>query len=370
MRIGVDARLYYYQPAGIGLYTSRLLDALASIEGQNGQNDYVVLQSRKDRSSLATGSLFHRRSLWTPPHHRWEQVTLPLELAPLGLDLLHSPDFIPPFRWRGRSVITVMDLAFLRFPQLLTDESRRYYGQIGRAVTRADAILAISQSTKNDLMDLLNAPAGKITVTHLAADPDCRPVTDPAPLQAMRRTYGLPARYLLFVGTLEPRKDLPTLLRAFASLGSAGQDLCLAVAGRPGWLYEQVYELAASLRLGDRVRFLGGVPAADLPALYSGARLFVLPSLYEGFGMPLLEAMACGAPVVCANTSSLPEIAGDAALLFPPGDEAALAQAITTLLLDDGLRRRLSERGLARAARFSWEATARQTLAVYASLAG
>jgi glycosyltransferase involved in cell wall biosynthesis len=259
----------------------------------------------------------------------------------------------------------VMDLAFLRFPHLLTDESRRYYGQVGRAVSRAGAILAISQSTKDDLISLLNVPEGKITVTHLAADPACRTVTDPARLEAVRRAYGLPAGYVLFVGTLEPRKDLPTLLRAFASLGPAAKDICLAIAGRPGWLHEPVYELARTLRLGDRVRFLGGVPAGDLPALYSGARLFVLPSLYEGFGMPVLEAMACGAPVVCADSSSLPEIAGGAALLFPPGDEAALAQAITRLLVDSGLRRQLAERGLVQAARFSWAETARRTLAVY-----
>jgi glycosyltransferase involved in cell wall biosynthesis len=263
----------------------------------------------------------------------------------------------------------VMDLAFLRFPHVLTDESRRYYGQIRRAVTRADAILAISQSTKNDLVDLLNVPSSKITVTHLAADPACRPVTEAARLEAVRHNYGLPDGYLLFVGTLEPRKDLPTLLRAFASLGPAAKDICLVLAGRPGWLYEQVYDLARTLKLGDRVRFLGAVPADDLPTLYSGARLFVLPSLYEGFGMPVLEAMACGAPVVCANTSSLPEIAGDAALLVPPGDEAALAQAMATILSDGDLRRQLTQRGFARAARFSWEATARQTLAVYAGLA-
>ena len=369
MRIGVDARLYYYQPAGIGLYTARLLTALAALDRAGSQNDYVVLQSRKDSTTIAAGPRFHRRSLWTPPHHRWEQSILPLELAPLGLDLLHSPDFIPPFRWHGRSIITVMDLAFLRFPHLLTDESRRYYGQVSRAIERADAILAISQSTRNDLVTMLNAPAAKITVTHLAADPACRPVTEPARLDAVRHRYGLAAGYVLFVGTLEPRKDLPTLLRAFASLGPAAKGICLAIAGRPGWLYEQVHELVESLGLGDRVRFLGGVDAADLPALYTGARLFVLPSLYEGFGMPVLEAMACGAPVVCANTSSLPEIAGDAALLFPPGDEAALAQAITSLLVDSELSGRLRRRGFTQAARFSWDTTARQTLAVYSGLA-
>ena len=252
MRIGMDARLLYYQPAGIGLYTRRLLEGL---EAADAGNDYVVLQSRKDGSRLARGARFSRRPLWTPPHHRLEQWSLPLELAPLGLDLLHSPDFIPPFRWRGRSVITVMDLAFLRFPHLLTGESRRYYGQVRQAVERADAILAISYSTGSDLVDLLQAPATKITVTHLAAGAEFRPVRDAATMAALRRKYGLDGDYLLFVGTIEPRKDLPTLLRAFQRVRASASGLKLAIAGRPGWLYQQVYDTAARAGVGRRGAF-------------------------------------------------------------------------------------------------------------------
>ena len=365
MRIGMDARLLHYQPAGIGLYTQRLLEALETVDQTN---DYFVLQSRKDVATLARGPRFRRQSLWTPPHHRLEQWTLPLELAPLGLDLLHSPDFIPPLRWRGRSVITVMDLAFLRYPYLLTEESRRYYGQVGRAVARADAILAISQATRSDLVELLGAPEDKITVTYLAADARFRRVDDPAALAAVRRKHGLDGDYLLFVGTLEPRKDLPTLLRAFGRIRPGFPGLTLAMAGRPGWLCDEVYATARELGLEQAARFLGGVAPDDLAALYSGATAFVLPSLYEGFGMPVLESMACGTAVVCSNTSSLPEVAGDAALLFPPGDVDALAEALQRVITDETLRGELSRRGLARVARFSWADTARRTLAVYESL--
>lgn len=361
----MDARLLHYQPAGIGLYTQRLL---AALENLDAANDYVILQSRKDATRLDRGPRSSRRSLWTPPHHWLEQWTLPLELAPLDLDLLHSPDFVPPLRWRGLSVITVMDLAFLRFPHLLTEESRRYYGQVGQAVRRADAILAISEHTRKDLVDLLDAPEDKITVTHLAADDSFTPVTDASRLAAVRSTYSLDRPFLLFVGTVEPRKDLPTLLRAFGRLLAALPELLLAIAGRPGWLSEQVYETASALGLGDSARFLGGVPAQDLPALYSAATAFVLPSLYEGFGMPVLEAMACGTPVVCSNAGSLPEVAGDAALLFPPGDDEALARALDSILSDSALRTELARRGAVQAKRFSWLETARRTLAAYRSL--
>jgi len=365
IRIGIDARLYYYQPAGIGLYTKRLLEALAALDDANL---YVVLQSRKENSALVRAPNLQPWPLWTPPHHRLEQVTLPLELARLSLDLLHSPDFIPPFRWRGPVVITVMDLAFLRYPYLLTTDSLRYYGQIQRAVRRAQAILAISHSTRQDLIDLLAVPPEKVTVTHLAAGPEFQPVTEADRLAAVRQTYGLPQDFVLFVGTIEPRKNLKTLLQAWTLLPGDLSHYRLVIAGRKGWLHEEVFRLMNSLHLNDAVRFIGAVRPEDLPALYSAARLFVLPSLYEGFGLPVLEAMACGTPVVCSNTSSLPEVAGDAALLVSPDDPVAMAQAIAQALTDETLRAQLVERGLKRAAAFSWSITARQTLEVYRTL--
>jgi glycosyltransferase involved in cell wall biosynthesis len=258
-------------------------------------------------------------------------------------------------------------------------------------VLRADAILAISHSTKHDLMTLLGVPSEKITVTHLAPDPSFRPVTDESRLAQARSAYGLAGQFILFVGTIEPRKNLVTLLKAFSMLlrtirneenaipssGSRqpeGADserqlrppaVQLAIAGRKGWLHQEVFDVADDLNLSDSVRFLGGVNAADLPALYSAARLLVMPSLYEGFGLPVLESMACGTAVVCSNTSSLPEVAGDAALLVAPDDAPGLADAMRRILTDDSLRGDLIQRGLRRAAQFSWTTTAQQTLAVY-----
>ncbi|MBM3136230.1 MAG: glycosyltransferase family 4 protein, partial [Chloroflexi bacterium] len=315
MRIALDARLLYYQQAGIAQYTQRLLTALAEIDHEN---EYVVLQSRKDRRRLVSAANFRRHPLWTPPHHRLEQLTLPLELAPLRLDVLHSPDFIPPLRRNCRAVITVHDLAFLLFPGLLTTESQRYYGQIRQAVHSAEAIIAVSASTKRDLIAHTAAPAAKITVVYEAAGPAFRPVTDAAALAAVRQKYGLPPGFVLFIGTIEPRKNLPTLLQAWAQTrhSSLVTRHSLVIGGKPGWLYEET--IAQARELGTAVQFIGGVLPEDLPALYSAARLFVLPSVYEGFGLPVLEAMACGTPVVCSNASSLPEVAGDAALLVEP----------------------------------------------------
>jgi glycosyltransferase involved in cell wall biosynthesis len=372
MRIGLDARLLYYQQAGIAQYTQRLLTALAEIDHQN---DYLVLQSRKDRRRLVGAPNFRRHPLWTPPHHRWEQLTLPLELAPLRLDVLHAPDFIPPLRRNCRAVITVHDLAFLLFPALLTAESQRYYGQIRRAVHSAEAIIAVSASTKRDLIEHTGAPTDKITVVYEAAGPAFRPVTDATALAAVRQKYDLPEEFVLFVGTIEPRKNLVTLLKAWANViadcaianrKSQIANWTLVIGGKPGWLYEEI--LAQARELGTAVQFIGGVLPEDLPALYSAARLFVLPSLYEGFGLPVLEAMACGTPVVCSRASSLPEVAGDAALLVEPHDVDGLAAALQRALSDEALRRQMIARGLAQAARFSWAKAARETLAVYRTI--
>jgi glycosyltransferase involved in cell wall biosynthesis len=365
MRIGLDARLLYYQQAGIAQYTQRLLTALAEIDHQN---EYVVLQSRKDRRRLVSAPNFRRHPLWTPPHHRLEQLSLPLELAPLRLDVLHAPDFIPPLRRNCRAVITVHDLAFLLFPGLLTAESQRYYGQIRRAVQSAEAIIAVSASTKRDLIAHTAAPTAKITVVYEAAGPAFRPVTDAGVLAAVRQKYGLPQDFVLFVGTIEPRKNLTTLLQAWRTICNLQSAICnpLVIAGKPGWLFEEI--LAQARDLGPAVQFIGRMPPEDLPALYSAARLFVLPSLYEGFGLPVLEAMACGTPVVCSNASSLPEVAGDAALLVEPHDVDGLAAALQRALSDEALRREMIERGLAQAARFSWEKAARETLAVYRTI--
>jgi len=289
----------------------------------------------------------------------------------LGLDLLHTTDFIPPAWGYRRSVITVHDLTFLHYPQFITAESRAYYNrQIAGAVRRADHILADSHATQSDLISMLNVPGEKVTVVHLAADPAFRPMDEDQVMPVVAR-YGLQPGFLLCVGTLEPRKNLPGLLEAYRLLLGVLDDFApLVLVGGRGWLYDEIFERVEALRLGERVRFLHDVPDADLPGLYNAAGLLTTPSFYEGFGLPALEAMACGTPVVVSDRSSLPEIVGQAGRLVNPDDPHDLAQALAQVLTDGSLRERMRALGLERAAQFSWERTARETLAVYRRVLG
>jgi len=363
MRIGVDARIAHYAQGGIRNYVLHLLRALAALDTDT---DYCVLHSRKDRHPPLPGSNFRPVACWTPSHNRLERWALGVEVARLGLDLLHSVDFIPPAFGYRRSVVTVHDLNFLHYPHFLTAESHRYYNrQIEWAVRQADHILADSHATGSDLVSLLDVPPEKVTVVHLAADSAFRPLAE-AQVARIVAQYGLEPGYLLCVGTLEPRKNLPGLLQAYRLLLDAGATTApLVLVGGKGWLYDEVFERVEGLCLNELVRFLHDVPDTDLPGLYNGADVLVTPSFYEGFGLPPLEAMACGTPVVVADRASLPEVVGEAGLLVDPDDPDYIAQALARVLTDAGLQARMRELGLAQAARFTWERTARATLAVY-----
>ncbi len=368
MRIGIDARLIFYQTAGIGQYILRLTEALAEIDHQD---EFVLFQSRKDRSRLVTAANFQRRILWTPSHHRFETTWMSAELLPHHLDVLHSPDFIPPSHTRYPSVITVHDLAFLLYPGFLTPQSARYYGQVDGAARRAHHIIAVSQSTKRDVMRLLGVPDEKVTVIYEAPQPIFRQLDHMEARQHVAAQYSIAGDFVLFVSTIEPRKNLPTLLKAFRRmLDVYHPQVTLAVAGQQGWLTEQVNQTVTELQLGECVRFLGAVPKEELLYLYNAARIYVLPSFYEGFGLPPLEAMACGTPVVVSNSSSLPEVVGDAAQLVDPNDVEAWSVALWRVLSDEGLRAEMCEKGLRRASSFSWQRAARETLGVYRRVAG
>ncbi len=359
MRIGIDARLTYYSQAGISRYIQRLVRELPGLEPAA---DWVVIHSRKDARTLAGG---RRVNAWTPSHHRLERWALGVELVRHRLDLLHSADFIPPQFGAARSVITVHDLNFIHYPQFLTQDALRYYaGQIGWAVGRADHILADSEQTRQDLLELLNVRPDKVTTVHLAADERFRPLDGPLP--ALRQ-HGLAPNYVLFVGTLEPRKNIPTLLAAYRRLlDRQATRAPLVLVGQWGWLASEIPDTIAALDLSSQVRVLDRVTGADeLVELYNGAALFVLPSFYEGFGLPALEAMACGTPVVVSDRGSLPEVVQDAGLVVDPEDADAWADAMARVLGDDALRTDLVERGMRRAEGFSWQETARQTLRVY-----
>ncbi len=367
MRIGIDARLTYYRRAGISQYTVQLVEALSRLELQD---DFVILEGWRAREPIIEHERFESRHVCTPSHHRLEQYFLPLEVAAMRLDLLHSPDFIPPFRARVRSVITVHDLVFLMFPHFLTKESARYYGQIDHAVQRADAVIAVSHATKKDLMQLLGAPEDKIHVIYEAASLLFRPIPRVDLVHRLQGRFGIQGRYLLFVSTNEPRNNVPVLLRDYRQLvDDYGVDARLVLAGEKGWLFDEIFELTTRLGLEDQVLFLGRVTTKELLWLYNAAEALVAPSIYEGFGLTPLEAMACGTPVIVSNVSSLPEIVSDAGLLVDPSDVDALTVAMWRMLDDRELRCTLSQKGLKRAALFSWDKAARETLALYHSLA-
>jgi len=363
-RFGIDARLNAYRQGGISQYTAHLIRALADLDQENA---YVIAHSRKDRRDWAIGPNQHRVNCWTPAHHRWERWALSIELAPLGLDLLHSPDFIPPMGWRFKLVITIHDLAFLMYPQILTAESHRYYThQIQAAVRRADHILVVSEATRTDVIDRLGVSDDRISVTLEAADQRFKPSTADE-VARVRSAHKLPQEYILFVGTLEPRKNIDGLLRAMSAI-KAGP--ALVIAGRRGWLYEDIFKLVDELKLSERTIWLENVADKDLPALYTGASVFCLPSHYEGFGLPALEAMACGTPVVVSGRGSLPEVSGDAGILVNPDDPDSIAEGIRRALEDSELAADLRKRGIERAKSFTWNRMAEQTLAVYRQLVG
>jgi glycosyltransferase involved in cell wall biosynthesis len=364
MRIGVDARLMQHQPAGITRYTRHLLRALAKI---NQRDEFITFQHRRHRTPLIEQANFRRATLFAPVHTHLEQWMLPLELLPFALDLLHSTDFIPPLYTTIPTIITVHDLAFLHWPHFLTKDSAAYYGQIDRAVRHANHIIVPSESTKLDLTAMLGVPPIKISVIPEAADELFVPLPVAETRAEVRAKYHLPESFILFVGTIEPRKNVDGLIRAFHHLRSkyGVNDTALVIAGGSGWLYDETLALIRQLNLEQSVFLVGRVVDEELHKFYVAARCHVHAAHYEGFGLPPLEAMACGTPTIVSNVSSLPEVVGDAALLVDPANWEEIAVAIHRLLSDDLLHAELREKGLQRARHFNWESAARRTMEVY-----
>lgn len=365
MQIGIDARLPYYRMGGISQYVLHLLPALAELDRNNS---YLVFQSRKDeRSYRPDRPNFRRVNVWTPCHHRRERWLLGAEVALRRPDVFHSPDFIPPAFGAGRHVITVHDLNFLYYPEYLTAESRRYYReQIGWAVQRADSISADSEHTRQDLIARLAVPPEKVRTIYLAANPLYRQTPAPEMVAQTLAGYNLPRGFLLFVGTLEPRKNVPVLIEAYARLRREEQvDLPLILVGGKGWLYEEIFATIEKQGIARHVHHLSGVSDEVLAHLYHAAGALALPSHYEGFGLPPLEAMHCGCPVVVSDRASLPEIVGDAGILLPPDDVPAWAEALARALSDSEQRAQMIARGYRQAEQFTWEQTALQTLQLY-----
>ncbi|MDX2160679.1 MAG: glycosyltransferase family 1 protein [bacterium] len=361
IHIGFDARLTHYRIGGISTYIRQMIQVLEQIDHEN---QYTILHSRKMRETLSLR--FKRASLWTPAHHRFERLALGAEIARFSFDILHSTDFIPPLFGAKRRVITVHDLTFLLYPHFLTADSRRYYNaQIHAAVAQADHILTISQASKHDIIDLLHVLPEKITVQGCGVEAAFRPL--PADVVARtRQRFHLPADYLLFVGTIEPRKNLITLAKAYRELLARFPDAPpLALVGRPGWHYDAIRSEIAGIGIEDHLLWRDNIPQEHLPAVYNGALALILPSYYEGFGLPPLEAMACGTVPIVSCRSSLPEVVGSVGLQFQPDDSSALAAALEHILTDSNWRDTMRAHGLERAAQFTWERSAQIALSVY-----
>ncbi len=375
MKIGIDYTPALRQRAGVGRYTRGLVKALAAMDQRN---EYVLLAA-VGGLEMATerswpGGNFRERRVPFSDHFLtilWHRLRLPLPVEFLigRVDVFHSPDFVLPPLWHGHSLVTVHDLSFIRHPECADQGLREYLNQaVPRSVRRADIVLADSQNTKGDMMELLGVDSAKVKVVYAGLDDRFVPIEEEEKRREVRDKYHLDFPFILSLSTLEPRKNQIRLIEAYGFL-SKGKAMPqrLVLAGGKGWLYEEIFRRVEELKLTDRVYFPGFISEEDLPTLYSLADVFVFPSLYEGFGLPPLEAMACGTPVVASDVASLPEVIGEAGILVPPDDVEALASAIEKVLDDAVLRENLIAKGLLQARSFSWERAAKGLLEIYES---
>jgi len=370
MTIYIDVSAAVHQNAGIARYAESLARALLTYHGQEHKFSLFYNRDRQVKP-LAGLEGIPTRTIYAG-YKPWRMAVWLGQLAGIGFnrllsdaELFHATEhLLMPLR-DIPTVLTVHDLIYHLFPAY---HKRLNYWYLNVAmplfVRRADALITISESSKRDLVRIYHVPEEKITVIYEAASPNFGPVPTEHVAEVKAR-YGLPERYLLALGTIEPRKNLIRLVEALRSLRQKDRALSLVIVGRTGWLYQGFFQHLEKLDVPKAVLLSGYVPDADLPAVISGAAAYVLASFYEGFGLPILEAMACGTPVVCSNTSSMPELGGDAACYFDPYNTESMVAAIATVLEDGNLRAEMRERGLAQAARFSWQRTAKETLAVY-----
>ena len=376
MHIGIDFTPAVEEGAGIGRFTRELIAALlADLAAEH----YVLIVPKGAEPPEWVSAAPHVR--WSPlPFSArftsifWHRlhVPAPIEWFVGDLDVFHATNYLLPPLKHARSVVTVHDLSFLRHPEMADPRLVRYLASsVPETVRKADVLTADSAFTKGEIVDLLGVPPEKIVVVYGGVSARFQPVSDADVLTEVRTHYGLPEGFLLSVTRIEARKNIPRLLEAYRILVDRSKiKMPLILAGGRGWGYDEAMRQREALGLTDRVHQLGHVPDDDLPALMSAATVFVYPSLYEGFGLPPLEAMACGTPVVASSAPCLAEVLGDAALLAPPDDSEALAEALAQTIGDADLRAGLRKRGLRRAQQFSWQAAAKQLVSAYHLAAG
>jgi glycosyltransferase involved in cell wall biosynthesis len=366
MRIGLIARWLELPASGAKHYTLNLIRALLQVDEHNR---YVVFH----KAPKAMGTFPTAREVLVSGKSKllWDYLHLPIAVRRERIDLLWTPSYVVPFPVRCRSVASVLDLAYFCSPGSYRISDVLYMrSAMAGSFRRADALLAISEYTKNDIVRLFPFAESKVTVTHLAPSSRYQRSIDKEALEAVRQRYSLSRPFVFYAGSISPRKGCSFLVNAFEMLKRRERiPHKLVLTGGWTWGTPDIVEVIKEMDLEGEVTVLGQVAAQDMPVLYNLADLLVYPSIYEGFGLPVLEAMACGCPVVCSNLTSIPEVAGDAALAVDPRDVSALAAAIYTALTDLTTRTRLIERGVERAASFTWEKTARKTLDVFEQVA-
>lgn len=372
LRIGIDAHSVGTGLGGNESYATNLIEALAEIDTVNRYTIYVTRREAVERFSNRWSNFLVRPTL---PHTPFIRIplTLSAELRKNPVDVLHVQFTAPPFA-PCPVVVSIHDLSFEHLPQTFKRRSRTQLRiTVRRSARNAAQVVALSQFARSDIIKTYGIPAEKISVIPLAASSGFGPVEDQGELQRVRHTYGIESDYILTVGSIQPRKNLPRLIAAYSSLRRSQPEVKLpqlVLVGKFAWLYDETLRTIKELDLSDAVVVTGYVPEADLPALYSGALCFVYPSFFEGFGLPPLEAMKCGAPVIVSNNTSLPEVVGQAGILVDPLDVNDIASAIKKVISNSNLRSQLRVKGFERAQLFDWQETARQTVAIYEKAAG
>ena len=367
-RIALDLRRI--RNPGIGRYMKCLAEALLA---RDPEDEYLLIML-PGTEEMITAPAVHAEKLSVDLKYYSirEQIELPRLLRARGVDLLHSPHFMLPLRRACPSLVTIHDVIYLACKEDLPSRLGRFYyrAMMAAAVRAADRIITDSEFSKHDIMRRLNAGASQIEVIYPAVAPQFRKITDEARLQQVRSVYGIRGEYLLYTGIFKPRKNHAGLLRAFRHLLRIAGDAQLVIAGPASEAVAELRCLAGDLGIAANVVFTGFVEELHLPALYSGAHLYACPSLYEGFGFTVLEAMACGVPVVCSTETSLPEVAGDAALYADPRNPERFGRALAEVWTNCELRDRLVQKGHKNLQRFSWAQTAEQTAALYHQVLG
>ncbi len=374
MKILIDATSITKIKAGVGVYAKNLLDRLTRAPGTL----QIVILAQDDDAELDFSYHPNVTMLWVPARLfrilplrvLLEQVYLPLVLLLRGIKVVHSLHYaLPLFCFGTRRVVTFHDMTFFTMPEVHRPFHLPYFKAFMRAsVRQADHIIFISRSALKDCTAMLGRPHGSTSVIPHGKSEAFRPQSPGENLDRLREKYHLAERFVLYIGTIEPRKNLPRLVEAFATVAAKDPAIQLVIAGKMGWMAEGLFATIERLHLASRIVFTGFVAEEDKPSLLSACTMFVYPSLYEGFGLPALEAIACGAPTITSNTSSLPEVVGDAALLIDPTDTEALAAAMEKLLSSPDLREELKKKGPAQASQFTWERTAALTADVYRSM--